>query len=427
MGKSSIIYVIGLSLMVAYSLMNISSTSTSSVDNYTAYYGRTMAHNIALAGANIGAQLILATPTFSTNLLDQQFSGGSYNMYVQKLGGGDSAKIKVYSRIDVSGETIRDTVLATFKYTPFSKYGWFTEAEKNGYVGSPYYGASDWKITGDSVYGYAHTNSKFNLGGTPYFNDKVTATNAPTLMKVNGVSAPVYKSGYQWGITVTRPVANLTNLTAAATAGGLLIPGSDAALTFFPSGAVAVKIPPSNGSIRNDTVQLSTLAPNGVIAVTGGDLRVTGTYHGKVTVAALKGVTTNKGNVWIDGNGIIASDNPQTNPSSQDMMGIVSEQSTYITKDNGRNMSSTVTIQAAVYCWNGELTAEEFWKIGVSGRVNLYGGVTQKTAGSLGVFTGSGLTHGMYYTVRHDERFNFSAPPSFPVSDKYELISWWEN
>ena len=299
--------------------------------------------------------------------------------------------------------------------------------EKNGYSGSPFFGASDWKITGDSVFGFAHTNSKFNLAGKPYFNYKVTATNAPTLMTLGGVKAPIYNSGYQWGITVNRPPTNLTKLALAASTGGTLITGNDAALTFFSNGDVNIKIPPSSGLIRNDTLPLATVAPNGVIVVTGGDLRVKGTYHGQVTIGALKGVTTNKGNVWIDGNGIVASDNPQTNPSSQDMMGIVSEQMTYITKDLTRNTSSVINIQAAVYCQNGELTAQDFWLIPKSGRVKLFGGVTQKTAGSLGVFNSSGLLNGMYYTIKHDPRFLLKAPPSFPISDKYELISWWEN
>jgi hypothetical protein len=55
MGKASIVYVVGLSMMLAYSLLNINAASTASVDAYTEYYGRTMAHNIAATGANIRA------------------------------------------------------------------------------------------------------------------------------------------------------------------------------------------------------------------------------------------------------------------------------------------------------------------------------------------------------------------------------------
>jgi hypothetical protein len=426
MGKASIVYVIGLSVMLGYSLFNISATSTSSMDNYTAYYGRSMAHDIAITGANIGTQLLLRDLTYNTNLLNQSYAGGKFDLYVIKPG-GDSAWIKVYSSIVVSAETIYDTVIACLRFTSFAKYGWFTEAEKNGYVGCPYYGASDWKITGDSVFGYAHTNWHFNLGGAPFFNDKVTATTAPTLMSVNGVQAPIYKAGYQWGITVTRPTTSMTRLSNTASGGGKLFTNQDVGLTFLDD-KVNVRIPPTTGTLRNDTLAITTLAPNGVIVVNNGDLRVKGRYSGAITVAALNDATApTKGNVWIDGNGVTAKVDPMSNPGSTDMLGIVANKSVYISKDLTRTSSSVVTIQAAVYCQTGELTAQDFWTIPKSGRVVLFGGVCQATAGSLGVFSSSGLINGMYYTVRHDTRYNFSAPPAYPISNKYELVSWWEN
>jgi hypothetical protein len=163
--------------------------------------------------------------------------------------------------------------------------------------------------------------------------------------------------------------------------------------------------------------------------VTGGDLHVKGTYKGQVTLAAFKGPSgpaTNKGNIWVDGS-IIASNNPYTNQSSTDMMGLVAERMSYITKDVTRTAASVLNIQAAIYCHTGEFTAEEFWNIGISGRVNLFGSLTQNSAGSLGVFNSSGLVHGMYYSIRHDSRFLNSGPPSFPFSTKYRLVSWWEN
>jgi hypothetical protein len=426
MGKFSLVYILGLSLIVAYALWNINATGTYAMDSYTSYFGRTMAHNIALAGANVGTQLLLRNPGSVADLSNQPFADGEYDLHFYRA--GDSAFVWTASRFNVTGEVISDTVIAQFKYTPFSKYGWFTETENNGYVGSPYYGANDWKITGDSVFGLAHTNNHFNLGGTPYFRDKVTATTAPSLMAVNGVTAPVFAAGYQWGITVGRPLANLTNLaTIAASASTLIDLGQDVALEFFSDGNVNIRIPPVTGTTRNDTLLLTDLAPTGVLVVKDGDVRVKGTYKGQITIGALQGATTNKGNVWIDGNGILASDNPMTNPNSQDMMGIVAENYTYITRDDSRDLSSNVIIDAAVYCYNGELTAQDFWLLGLQGRVTLFGGVTQKTAGSLGVFSGGGLQHGMNYTIWHDPRFMFKAPPSYPISDKYELVSWWEN
>ena len=432
MGKSSIVYVIGLSMMVAIAMININKDSSSSMDTYTSYYGHTAAHNIALAGANIGTQLIVRTPTYSTDLLNQSFNGGHFDMRITPIA-GNGKRVTSISWVTVSGATVRDSVVAELRYTPFWKYGWFTESEVNGYKkpdgsNGPYTGADDWKITGDSVFGYAHTNNHFNLAGQPYFNDKVTATNAPALMTYLGLKNPIYNAGYEWGVTVNRPASNMTNLEGEAQSAGALVDlNKDVALTFFPDGRVNVKIPPTTGATRNDTVSMSTLAPTGVFAVKNGDLRLTGTYKGQVTVVALKGSQANKGNIWIDGDGIKAATDPSVVSNSTDMMGIVAERMAYITRDNSRNTSSLVTIHGAVFCQNGELTAEDFWAIPKSGRVTLTGSLVQKSAGSLGVFGGGGLQNGMYYSIRHDPRFLLGGPPKFPMSDKYELVSWWEN
>ncbi|MER3524105.1 MAG: hypothetical protein C4326_08570 [Ignavibacteria bacterium] len=155
--------------------------------------------------------------------------------------------------------------------------------------------------------------------------------------------------------------------------------------------------------------------------------RVTGTYAGSLTVAALQGGLSGKGNAWIDGNGITAANSPRTNTQSPDMLGIVAENNTYISRDDTRNPSTVVNIDASIYCHIGELTAYQFWQIRNHGRVSLYGGVTQRTAGSLGVFSTRGLVSGFYYSIRHDKRFLLQAPPFFPSSTKYQLVSWWEN
>lgn len=427
MGKASLIYVVGLSVMLGYALLNVSSTSSQSMDNYLFYYGRSMAHNLALTGANIGTQLLLRDPTYDTDLIDQQYAGGTFSVYFDKSG-GDSCLVNSYSEIEFGGVELRDTVIGCLKFTSLAKYGWFTEAERVGYHGSPFFGDNDWKITGDSIFGPAHTNYKFNLGGAPYFNDKVTATNAPTTMPLKGVQAPVFKSGYQWGITVNRPTVSVDNVVADAQSGGMLFTGQDVALTFLDD-RVAVKIPPSTGTLRNDTVFISSLAPNGIIAVKNGDLRIKGEYAGKVTVAAHNdGAATTKGNVWLDGTGITAQTDPQGNTSSPDMLGIVSNNNVYVSKDLTRTTSTVYKIQAAVYCQNGELTAEHYWDIPLSGRVEVVGGVNQYTAGSMGAYNpGHGLWYGFYYTVRYDTRLASVAPPGYPVAYKYELVSWWEN
>ena len=440
MGKAAVIYVVGLSLIVGIMMVNINKSAVESVDTYTLYFGRTMAHNIALAAANIGSNYVLFNSAYSTNF-SGTFSGGTYAVTYADTGSFSSTTklMSVTSAYNASGEVIRDTVKAVFRYTMFSRYGWFTESETNGYKDAlgnngPFTGAADWKITGDSVFGYAHTNSHFNLAGRPYFDKKVTATTAANLMSISGVQDPFYNEGYEWGVSIKRDTANLTTLKTLANTGSpfssSLLTNNDVGLEFFSNGSVRVRIPYNTGANKDTTIPMANLSTSKVFGVTGGDLHIKGTYSGQLTVAAFRGASgasTNKGNVWFDTTGVVANDNPKTNSNSADMLGVVAERMGYIDKFTAPKTTTVLNIQAAIYCHDGELTAQDFWNIGPSGRVSLFGSLTQKTAGSLGTFGGSGLVSGYFYSIRHDARFLGLGPPAFPFSSKYRLISWWEN
>jgi hypothetical protein len=438
MGKSSIIYVMGLTLLVGIALSNIGRNSVKSVDAYTAYYASTQVHNIAVAGANIGTNCLLRAGSAPSNFGITFFGGHDSIMYftdVPQPFWVTMRSVSVTGMADDNGHLFRDTVEGVFKHVQFAKFSWFTESEVNGYVDKdgnhgPYYGNADWKITGDSIWGPAHTNNRFNLDGKPYFNDKITAGLAA---KLGPTGNPTYNGGYQWGIQKRRPNTSSLEAKLTSAAGwyydGNANGGKDVALTFLNSD-VRVQALPAGGGM-DTTMAISTLSPNGVMVVKNADVHLKGVYSGALTVAAFSGsgATANKGNVWIDGD-IVANTSPVNNPSSPDMLGIVAGRMAYITQDNTRNASSVLNIQAAMYCQNGELTAENFWNIPVSGRVNLFGGITQISAGSLGLFSpGPPLTflHGFWYNIHNDPRFDITQPPNFPYSDSYELVSWWED
>jgi hypothetical protein len=281
------------------------------------------------------------------------------------------------------------------------------------------------------MFGFSHTNKRWNLGGKPYFHDKVTAFNSPNTMLYGGVYAPVFNAGYQWGITINRPVANLTNLENAAVAGNAtpnmsFIQNNDASFNFFADGRVHVRVPPGTGAIRNDTLPISSITSTGVIAVKNGDVRVRGTYQGAVTLVALKGAGTFKGNVWIDGN-IVANTNPNGNEGSPDMLGLVAQRMCYVSINGSRTSASILNIQAAVYTHEGVFAAQAYDSIGLHGRINLFGALAMCASTATGKITGGVLSNGFLKSIRHDPRYLTSAPPKFPFSDKYELVSWWEN
>jgi hypothetical protein len=440
MGRSSIIYVMGLALISGLALNNITRNNTTFLDLYSSYYGSSQARTIAVSSANVGISYLLNYSAFPSNFALGFFGGHDSIIYIQNTPKPLWVTMKSFSwtdNLDKAGHPFRDTVEGVFKHIQFAKFGWFTESETEGYIDpignkGPYYGSNDWKATGDSIYGLAHTNGRFNLDGTPYFDQKVTCGLAPNL----GPSAnPIFNGGIEYPVLQKRPNTSTlqTSLTSAATTGGSLFDErwsmNDVRLTFMNS-QVHVQVP-LNGSVQDTTLATSTLAPNGVIVVLSGDLHLKGTYAGAMTVAAFSGTgaAANKGNVWIDGD-ILAGTNPVGNTSSADMIGIVAQRMAYITQDPTRTSSSELTIQGVIYCQNGELAAEQFWNIPPSGRVNLFGGVTQTTAGSLGMLNPGPpavLQNGFWYSIRNDPRFMTTQPPYFPCSESYELVSWWEN
>lgn len=444
MGRSSIIYVIGLTLIVGLVLNNISHNSVSSMDTFTTYYGATRVHNIAVSGANVGSSYLLMSAAIPANFGVSFFGGHDSIIFFPNTPKTDWVTLRSVSQVDMLitstmqpekiGLPFRDTVEGVFRHVTFAKYSWFTQSETNGYLApdgttGPFYGANDWKVTGDQLFGPVHTNGSFNIDGTPYFQQTPTSGGAPN----KGPSYNPNWPGIDYPVTIARPTTpNLEHdLEAAATLGGGLFDESsgskDVALT-FNNDQVRIQIPP-NGSTRDTTMAISALASNGVIVVKGADVRIKGTYQGDITVAAFGGSAANKGNVWIDGD-LVGKTDPSTNPASTDMMGIVAGRMAYITEDDTRSPSSVLNIQAAVYCQNGELTAENFWNIPVSGRVNLFGGVTQLTAGSLGVYNPGppvSFLNGFSYNIRNDPRYETQQPPFFPTSSTYQLLSWWEN
>jgi hypothetical protein len=378
-----------------------------------------------------------SSSTFSGVFMDAPFS-----VTIDSMGtGGIRRVVSVASMqfgIDGGYGTIRDTVVALLRHIQFARYGYFSGAEVNGYMSASSNstpGGSMWKVTGDSMFGYVHTNTRWNFGGRPYFDSKVTAFNPPNTMIYGGVYDPIFNGGTQWGITVNRPPANLNKLETQASASfpSALITGNDLGLEFFADGNVHVTIPAIVGSVRNDTVPLSSLTTSGVIAVRGGDIRVKGTYKGAVTLTALSGIAPTKGNIWIDGD-LLAFNNPRVDPNSTDMLGLVAERMAYVTTKDPvtgvlipRNASSVITIQAAIYTHNGIFAAEDYNTVPVSGRIALYGSLTMNASTSTGVLGGGTLANGFLKSIRHDDRYLTTAPPGFPASDKYELVSWWED
>ena len=63
-GKALVLVISGFSLIFLVIAQNFGSVSNRSVDNYVDYYNESVAHNIAVSGANIAANEIYIDPTW---------------------------------------------------------------------------------------------------------------------------------------------------------------------------------------------------------------------------------------------------------------------------------------------------------------------------------------------------------------------------
>ena len=228
------------------------------------------------------------------------------------------------------------------------------------------------------------------------------------------------------------PTAALTPLKTAAKSDGYDIPQSSTTTSHTSHGHTtttttvdtvyitfmvdSVKI--SLGYAKpSTTYKTSDIAPDGIIYAEGMDVRLKGTVQGQYTVAS-------EGNVYLDDN-IVYKTDPITNPNSTDLLGIVAQNNVWIT-NNSANNNDGINIDAAIYCQTGGFGAEDYDTRPFSHYINLIGGITQNQRQAVGTFSSTKNT-GFYKRYKYDQRlWDKLAPPSFPSTQKFLILSWLE-
>jgi hypothetical protein len=400
MGKYAILMVFTLSVMLGILLPNVYRLGIRASENYANYATATQAHHNSVSGANIALSKFYFDTTWRAGLSNMSLAGGAYNVTVSKYG---TNQVKIVS-IGNFQKTL-DTVSVLLQPGAFSSYAYYSKVEGN----------IQW-ATGDTVWGPFHTQDLMNVNGTPVFKGRVSAKQG-TNPKNSGAQ---FLGGYFTGENVDLPL-DFHDADNAAKAGGKVFASGDLWLTF--SGSSVIWKTSANGATT--TTPLATFAPNGVIEATKGNIHIKGTLSGSVTIVA-EGSSTSQGNVYID-NDVNYTADPRVTPTSKDMLGILVDNSVIITDSSGKNNNDGVTIQASILCRNGGLTAENYSTRGLDGSINLLGGVIQYQRGAVGVLGNNGaISNGFKKNYRYDTRMYLSAPPYFPFTGKYQLISWVE-
>jgi len=130
---------------------------------------------------------------------------------------------------------------------------------------------------------------------------------------------------------------------------------------------------------------------------------VSGIVNGNVTVGA-----TN--NIFITNN-VLYNNDPRTNPSSTDMLGLVAQNYVYVASSAPTNLE----VDAYIVALNESFEVYNY-DSALKGTLSLYGGVTQTVRGAVGTFnaTTGDRVSGYVKNYQYDPRLEMTAPVCFP-------------
>lgn len=429
-GKATVLLVLGFSLIFLVVGYNFGNLTNRSVDNSVSYFSRTSAYNIAGSGANMALNQIFIDPTWTTGINNLAIGEGLVNVSVTS-----SSDVLIVTSIgSFNGES--STVIVKLKASNFAKYAWYA-----GNMSSKVF------VTGDTIWGPLHTESKLNIGGSPVFWGKVTALKGMNPSEKNLAKNgyyPEFHGGYESGVSV--PIPNnyqFTDQKAAAidglaSGGASYFTGTDVWLTFNADGTVTYRTGSGSDSSTYSapiTQSLSTFAPNNIIYVGYGNVYTSGTVNGRITIAAGESSGSGHGNVYLVDDLVYTQppmiwdpsiNNYVVNEASTDMLGILASNNVRIANTTANVQDKDINLHAAIFAAQGGFEMDDK-TIPPSGTLKLMGSAVAAKEEQIAIADNSGnITNGYKRHVVYDERMLTTVPPLFPTTDQFEIISWYE-
>ncbi|MBK8944846.1 MAG: hypothetical protein IPM32_06175 [Ignavibacteriae bacterium] len=429
-GKAILIVVISFSLMFTVVKYNSSNTSSNAAERLASYYIKTNAHNIAASAANIAANELFRDPNWSGFSQDTLYMNGGYAVISVSKPANAKAKFdaKAVYKFFYAGEEFSEESRVNFvlNATNYSRFGYYTNVWGSGYL-----------VTGDTIDGPFHTQTKLNTLGSPVFLGKVTTKQGINMVGNKygfGPANPEFKGGYETPVDVPFTL-NTSALLGVASTGGRVFQhpsGSnlDVRLHFNADETVEWSTRKTGTSSWSTPIvaDLDTFTTNGVIWNKKGNLYLSGTVNGKYTVGTAKGGGST-GYVYLEDDIVYRKDPLKfvnggttiTNPDCEDMLGIIAEKQVVV-KDNAANRDD-INIHAALFNYDGGITVE-----GISsskpnmGTMRIHGSLIENSAQTTGYTNGAGY----HQVIKYDKRYRNSTPPSFPATTSYEIVSWFE-
>ncbi len=405
-GKAALLLVCGFSLLFMVVAKNFGTITTRAVDNIVDYHEETVAHNIAVSGANLAANQIFLDNSWDVGYDTKSFMNGYLDVVVEIVDVFQDIK-KVISTGTFRGVT--HEVQVTLSPSRFSKFAYYSVSE----------GGTIWWTGTDTVWGPFHTQDYMRVKSHPVFYGKATTKRSLIYYTSKSNDYPRFFGGFERGVDLPLPLDGLAPIEAIADDDGYKFTGKDTVYLTFAGDSIKYRY---QWNTADTTVLTASLAPNGVIFAKDAVVRLKGTVKGQYTVA-ISGSTSSKGKVFLDDD-IVYSQDPRVYPNSTDLLGIVAKNEIFITENTANN--SNINIHASMYSESKGFGAQNYSTRPVSGNINLLGGIIQNIRQAVGTFSGSTINHGFNKLYKYDERLMYSYPPAFPGTGKYEIVSWLE-
>ena len=429
-GKASLLLVLGFSALFGLFGRNMLTSSNATVDNFSFYFNRTQANQIARSGVYIAMANI--------NILNVNYTGGSYNLGdghvdVTLVTNGTNGTRRVTSVGSYGSgiSQVADTIITTLRQRSYSEYGNYY----NKFALSS--GSTVWAATGDVFDGKFHANDLIRCYGNPEFKGEVTTSKGIQLY--DKFSNPIFHEGYK--VTAAEiPTIDMATLSLASAGGKIFYDTTnanrftDVYLKFYSNGTVDYKSKIGTGSwstIKN--VPIGSLTSKGLIYIKAGKVSVEGVLNGQVTIVATKNGSTNTdaGSVWIN-NSITYATDPnldygKTSPpfSCDDMLGLVAEKEVMVTYNNSRG---DIDIHASIFAQDGGLRIKDYGSYSAAHDMNLVGGIIGNFVEPTAKYSNTPpypATNGYRYVHKYDSRFDAWTPPYFPKRRLFVPELWY--
>lgn len=425
-GKGTILIVLGFTISFLAFGRNFLNLTKRTSDNVFDYYSQTKAHNIAVSAANFACNQLFMDKTWDSGFGLTDFQDGEYKVEIRDT----LVDSKV---VEATGyyNNIVDVVRIVLQPSSYAKFAWYT-----GNMSSKIF------ITGDTVWGPFHTQSELNIGGDAVFWGKSTTLKG--IKYVDKTANPKFYGGIEHGVDIPLPVNYQFDNERNAAIDGVTNHGgssyfenTDVWLTFFDDGTVEYRTgsgPDSSSYSAPVKLDLNTFAPNGVVYLKKGDIYMSGTLKGKLTVGSGESSGAGSGNVYLVDD-IVYPDDPMVwdsaekkyipNNDCENMLGILATNNVVIANTDANVADKDIHVDASIFCAQGGFKMEDA-TIPPSGTLFLRGGVVAAKEEILASTKKDALTAGYKKFVIFDERMMLNIPPSFPNTGKLEVMSWYE-